>query len=68
MTLLEEIFVLGCSKKRQKMKILFHGSCFRTNQVLVGRDVSTLEICMSGLLCIIPLEITRENNKKSKFR
>jgi hypothetical protein len=35
-------------KLRQKMKILFHGSCFRTNQVLVGRDVSTIEICMSG--------------------
>jgi hypothetical protein len=27
---------------------VFHGSCFPTNQVLVGRDVSTIEICMSG--------------------
>jgi hypothetical protein len=45
---LEEMFVFGCLIKRQKMKILFHGSCFRTNQVLVGRDVSTIEICMSG--------------------
>jgi hypothetical protein len=45
---LEEIFVFGCLIKRQKMKILFHGSCFRTNQVLVGWNVSTIEICMSG--------------------
>jgi hypothetical protein len=30
------------------MKILFDGFCFRTNQVLVGRDVSTIEISMSG--------------------
>jgi hypothetical protein len=30
------------------MKILFRGFCFRTNQVLVGRNVSTIEICMSG--------------------
>jgi hypothetical protein len=27
---------------RQKMKILFRRSCFRTNQVLIGRDVSTI--------------------------
>jgi hypothetical protein len=47
-TLLEEIFVFGCLIKRHKMKILFHGSCFRTNQVLVGRDISTIEICISG--------------------
>jgi hypothetical protein len=47
-TLFDEIFVFGCLIKRQKMKILFRGSCFRTNQVLVGRDVSAIEICKSG--------------------
>jgi hypothetical protein len=30
------------------MKILCRESCFRRNQVLVDRDVSTIEICMSG--------------------
>jgi hypothetical protein len=30
------------------MKILFRESCFRTNHILVGRNVSTIEIYMFG--------------------
>jgi hypothetical protein len=58
-TLLEEIFVFGCLRKRQKMKILFHGSCFRTNQVLVCKHVSTIEICMSGRRVTYPRAFQR---------
>jgi hypothetical protein len=53
------MFVFGCLIKLQKIKILFRWSCFRTNQISIGRDVSTIEICMSGRPIIQELLIYR---------